>query len=107
MLPLIILNQIAEGEERHEPVWGYRICELVESLSDGRLRLQAGTLYPVLASLEKSGLVRGEWGQNKSGPRRKYFHLTPKGRKALDEEVESFRMISKLAGSSVRARTRG
>ena len=95
-LPLIVLNQIAEGDRRREPVWGYRISELVEEQSNGRFRLLAGTLYPLLTSLENEGLIEGEWGQDEAGPRRRYFHLTSTGKKVLEEETESYRVLAKL-----------
>jgi len=95
-LPLIVLNQIAEGDRRREPAWGYRISELVEKQSGGHFRLLAGTLYPLLTSLENDGLIEGEWGQNGAGARRKYFHLTSLGKKVLEQEVESYRALAQL-----------
>jgi Predicted transcriptional regulators len=97
LLPLIILNQIERADRAQEPVWGYRISDVVETQSAGRLRLNAGTLYPLLASLENDGLLRSEWGERKEGPRRKYFHITPKGRKVLEHEAESCEVLMSLA----------
>ena len=97
VLPLIVLSQVAEADRAHHPVWGYRISELVERESAGRFRLRASTLYPLLASLESDGLLKSEWGERDDGPRRKYFHLTPKGRKVLARERESFEALLSLA----------
>lgn len=97
ILPLIILSQVAEADRAQQPLWGYRISELVERESAGRFRLRAGTLYPLLASLESDGLLKSEWGERDDGPRRKYFHLTPKGRKVLERERESYEVLLSLA----------
>jgi PadR family transcriptional regulator PadR len=105
ILPLIVLSQIAEADRAQQPVWGYRISELVERESAGRFRLRAGTLYPLLASLENDGLLKSEWGDRDDGPRRKYFHLTPKGRRVLERETESYELLLSLA-SPTRARRR-
>jgi PadR family transcriptional regulator, regulatory protein PadR len=106
VLPLIILSQVSEADRAQQPLWGYRISELVERESAGRFRLRAGTLYPLLASLESDGLLKSEWGGRDDGPRRKYFHLTPKGGKVLVRERESYKaLLSLVLPSRVRRRT--
>lgn len=97
VLPLIILSQIAKADRAQEPVWGYRISDLVETESSGRFKLRAGTLYPLLASLESDGLLKSEWGDREDGPRRKYFHITPKGRRVLDRETKSYEVLLSLS----------
>ncbi|WP_158370240.1 PadR family transcriptional regulator [Cellulosimicrobium cellulans] len=44
-----------------------------------------GTVYPLLARLEKAGLVGSRWGEAVGGPPRKYYWLTPDGRSWLSE----------------------
>lgn len=105
VLPLIILSQVAEADRAQEPLWGYRISELVERESGGRFRLRAGTLYPLLASLEGDGLLKSAWGERDDGPRRKYFHITPKGRKVLERERASYEVLLSLGLPRARRRT--
>jgi DNA-binding PadR family transcriptional regulator len=97
LLPLIVLSQVAEADRAQELLWGYRISVSVERESGGRFRLRAGTLYPLLASLEGDGLLKSEWGQRDDGPRRKYFHITPKGRKVLERERAGYEVLLSLA----------
>ncbi len=77
----IMLSLLARGE-----AYGYEIIQRIEELSDGKLQWTAGTLYPVLHRLETEHLVEAVWRESESGPRRKYYRLTPKGQKALDAE---------------------
>jgi PadR family transcriptional regulator, regulatory protein PadR len=77
----IMLSLLSSGE-----AYGYEIIQRIGDLSDGKLQWTAGTLYPVLHRMEAEGLVEPVWRASESGPRRKYYRLTPRGRKALETE---------------------
>ena len=62
---LVLLAVLAEAEE---PMYGYRIAKELGQRSGGRPALKQGTLYPVLRSLEKSGLLASEVEPSVSGP---------------------------------------
>lgn len=66
--------------------------DLVKSLSDvdGMLTPQ-GTIYPLLARLRREDLVSTDWQESPSGPPRRYYRLTPKGRRALDDFIDEWR----------------
>ena len=91
-LMLLVLSLL-----REEEMYGYRICQVVEQRTNGRYKLKEGVLYPLLHSLEKSGFIIGEWCANPDGgPERKYFKLTPKGKKGLEQERQAFRDFAAL-----------
>ncbi len=77
----IILSLLAHGD-----AYGYQIIQRIETLSDGKLKWTAGTMYPVLHRLETKGLIEAHWHPSESGPRRKVYRLTDKGHGALDVE---------------------
>jgi PadR family transcriptional regulator, regulatory protein PadR len=77
----IMLSLLSGGE-----AYGYEIIQRIGDLSDGKLQWTAGTLYPVLHRMEAEHLVEPVWRASESGPRRKYYRLTPRGRKALETE---------------------
>ncbi len=58
------------------PVYGY---ELTERLAEQNLLVAGGSTYPLLARLEKSGLVTSETRPSPSGPPRKYYSLSADG----------------------------
>ncbi len=77
-----ILAVLASGRSH-----GYAIISSVDELSDGRLKLTAGTLYGALERLEKAGLVERAGEESAGGPPRRYYEITKTGRQALAEEV--------------------
>lgn len=80
VLHLLLLAHIRRGA----PIHGYGLIRAIAETTRGGLQLKAGTVYPILNDLEESGIVRSEWGQGESGPQRRYYELTPRGRQVLD-----------------------
>jgi DNA-binding PadR family transcriptional regulator len=69
------------------PAHGYGILRSVEEMSEGRVRLRAGTLYGALSRLEDDGYVELDREESEGGPPRRYFRLTPVGRRLLEAEM--------------------
>jgi transcriptional regulator len=70
---------VLEGQHRH----GYEVAQLIAERSDGRLKFQAATLYPLLYKLEKRGWVEGRWVEKAGQRRRRFYRLTAAGRAVL------------------------
>lgn len=66
--------------------------DLVKTLAgiDGMVTSE-GTLYPLLTRLRKDGLVQSSWQESPKGPPRRYYRITPKGARSLDEFTEEWR----------------
>ncbi len=71
-----LLAVIAERE-----AYGYEIVTRLERAGLGDVA--EGTVYPALTRLERGGLLESERRESESGPRRKYYQLTPTGREQL------------------------
>ena len=95
---LYILASLARGE-----CHGYGIARDAEELSDGRVRLSAGTLYGALNRLADDGLVEPAGEREVQGRRRRYYRITGRGRTALADEVERLRATAAALGARVRA----
>lgn len=78
----LLVLALIEDRPRH----GYDIGKRIESGSDGRLTFRIGSLYPILCRLEDKGLITGRWIEKPGERRRRYYRLTPEGRKALARE---------------------
>ena len=74
-----------------QPMYGYQIIKELETRSQGYFKIKEGTLYPVLHRLEREGLILGQWQTLPSGRRRKYYHITNKGRSTLAERQSQWR----------------
>lgn len=75
---LMILSTL-ERRERH----GYEIARLIDDRSDGRLRFHVASLYPMLYRMERRDWIEGTWVEKAGQRRRRYYRLTPAGRKVL------------------------
>ena len=76
------------------PMHGWGISQRIQQLSDGELTVNQGSLYPALQRLEKSGLIRSDWGVTDNNRRARYYELTAVGRRALGAELESWRRFA-------------
>ena len=74
---------LALAEERH----GYGVIQYASQLTNGRVKLGAGTLYALLARFEQEGLIR----PTKEEENRKYYVLTTAGRRTLEDEFHRLR----------------
>ena len=70
------------------PLHGYAIGRDVEQQSGGRLDPTTGALYQALRRLSEDGLIASAKGPGDSDPRRKYFALTARGRRAAAAEAQ-------------------
>jgi PadR family transcriptional regulator PadR len=84
-----------------EPRHGYGVIQQASLLSDGRVTLQAGTLYAALDRLAAEGLVEVIDGRN-----RRYYRLTSHGATALGAETQRLRQSLEAATSQLAARKR-
>ena len=71
----------------HQPMYGYKIIKELEARSNGYFQFREGTLYPALHRLEKKGLIYGEWQKLPTGLERRYYYITPKGERALNQRL--------------------
>ncbi len=94
---LLVLS-LLEARPRH----GYDISKLIQVRSGGALRFHVTSLYPLLYRLEKRGWVDGRWVEKAEQRRRRYYTLTPEGRKVLRSQRKSWKSfvaaISRVTG---------
>lgn len=77
-----------------EPLHGYAIMQKVEQLSNGRVRIAAGTLYGATENLLKQKLICEVPGEDK---RRRIYTLTDAGKDVLKQEVTRLKQLVTLA----------
>ena len=79
------------------PLHGYGIIKAVEEMSDGRVRLRAGTLYGALERLESQGFVAFHGEGSAGGPARRYYKLTADGQALLESEASRLAANARVA----------
>jgi PadR family transcriptional regulator len=88
-LDLLILKAIAL-----EPQHGWAISERIQQISHDALKVNQGSLYPALHRLERRGWIKAEWDVSDNNRRAKYYELTKKGRKQLEDQTDSWRALT-------------
>src|ERR671923_931166 len=78
----MLILSLVETRRRH----GYEIAKLIEAQSGGVVRFSVASLYPLLYRLERRGWIEGRWVEKAGQRRRRYYRLTPAGRKMLAEQ---------------------
>ena len=86
---LLILRILALGSQH-----GWGISERVQQMSDDRLCIQQGSLYPALHRLERRGWIKAQWGASENNRRAKYYELSKSGRKQLELETASWNKLT-------------
>jgi len=93
----LIVLAIVEARPRH----GYEISKLIEDRSVGRMKFHIASLYPLLYRLEERGWLQGRWVEKAGQRRRRFYSLTPEGRRVLTRQratwatfVEAMQLIT-------------
>jgi DNA-binding PadR family transcriptional regulator len=94
----LLVLALLEARARH----GYEIGKLIEQRSLGKLTFRIASFYPMLRRLEGRGLISGRWLEKPGELRRRYYALTPEGRRFLRRERALWRdfiaTVSRVAG---------
>ena len=82
-----------------EDMYGYQITEQLKNKSDNAFNIKAGTLYPILHSLERDGFVIS-YEKVFNGKLRKYYSITEEGVKEYDKKksewTDFFNTVAKV-----------
>ena len=97
-LDLLILKAVWLG-----PLHGYGVLLRIQQISQNRLQIQQGSLYPALYRLEHQALISSEWGESENKRKAKYYRLTAAGRRRLKEETAYWRRFSEAIGFALEA----
>ena len=89
----MILLVIAQGE--------IYPSDILKNLKKDNLIVVEGTIYPLLTRLKHAELLEYEWRESKSGPPRKYYRTTRKGREVLEQLNETWKSLSKSINSLI------
>ena len=98
-LDLLILKAVSLG-----PLHGYAVLSRIEQISGQRLFVEQGALYPALFRLVRQGLLKTEWGKSENNRRAKFYELTTKGRKRLQQETDWWERAAAAVTTALAAR---
>lgn len=82
IVSLVLLGVLARARQ---PMYGYQIVKRLEESGEGVLSGKQSALYPVLRNLAAAALLDSEVEPSVTGPPRRYYRITPLGRRVLRE----------------------
>src|SRR3982750_3003392 len=82
---LLILS-LLDARPRH----GYELSKLIHTRSAGELTFHIDSLYPLLYRLEERGWIKGTWVEKAGERRRRFYKVTPVGRRVLVQQRETW-----------------
>lgn len=85
--------------KRHAPIHGYGIMQVLEAVSQGQIKLKAGTLYPILKAFTNQQIIEEVHGLDPtpgSAPPRNYYTITEKGELVLEQMKAIFQFYDDL-----------
>lgn len=82
---LLILS-LLDARPRH----GYELSKLIHTRSGGQIQLHIDSLYPLLYRLEERGWIKGTWVEKPNERRRRFYKVTPNGRRVLAKQRETW-----------------
>jgi PadR family transcriptional regulator, regulatory protein PadR len=88
-LDLLVLKALSLGAQH-----GWGISNRIQELSRDAFRVGQGSLYPALHRLERKGWIRAEWRTTENNRQARYYGLTAAGRRALGEEMATWRSLA-------------
>ena len=88
-LDLLILHALQRGK-----MHGYAIAQTIHLLSDEDLKVEEGSLYPALHRLELDGAISANWGVSENNRKAKYYEITRRGRKLIDQQQKTWTRLS-------------
>src|SRR5262252_2233245 len=87
-LDLMVLRTL----ETMGPQHGFGLAQRILQISEGILDLNQGTLYPTLLRLEQRGWIKSKWGISDNNRQAKFYELTPRSRRQITQETESWEL---------------
>lgn len=90
---LVLLAILTHSDE---PMYGYQIAKQLEGVEEEAGIFKQGTLYPVLRNLAAAGLLDSRVEPSTTGPPRRYYRITPRGREMLGSWTVAWRTTRDL-----------
>ena len=90
---MLLLKLLSEKD-----MYGYEMIEVLRNRSQNVFELKAGTLYPLLHTLEDKNYLNS-YESDAAGKTRKYYSITKTGRKILSEKQEEWKVYSEAVAN--------
>ncbi|MEI6886997.1 MAG: PadR family transcriptional regulator [bacterium] len=93
---IMVLSVISDNE-----LYGYQIIKLLKERSGNVLKMGEGTIYPILHFLESEKYLTSRWENIENGMKRKYYSLTPSGKKLLTQSLSEWKNFTDVVNTTL------
>ena len=97
-LDLMVLKALSWG-----PMHGLAVLRWIERVTEARLQIEEGALYPALHRMEQRGWLAAEWGYTEANRKAKFYRLTAPGRRQLSSELSRWSRYTEAVGLVIAA----
>ena len=97
-LDLMVLKALSWG-----PMHGLAVLRWIERVTEARLQIEEGALYPALHRMEQRGWLAAEWGYTEANRKAKFYRLTPLGKRQLTSELSRWSRYTEAVGLVIAA----
>jgi len=85
----------------HGDSYGYAILKSINDRGGGIFDLKDATIYTTIKRMEKEGMITTYWGGEKAGARRKYYHITEKGKELYVEKISDWQKVNHILNNLI------
>ncbi|HCY41744.1 MAG TPA: PadR family transcriptional regulator [Prolixibacteraceae bacterium] len=90
----IILSVLKNGDS-----YGYEIVQRVKELTNGEIKWQEASIYPVLKKLEGAGMIQSYWKVQQGERPRKYYSILSDGKEQLEQNMHEWQLVHSVFGN--------
>ena len=87
--------------------YGYEINKAIQEASKGQYELKEATLYGAFRRLEENGYIISYWGNETTGARRRYYHITDEGKAFYDLSYQEWEKAKNLIDTLIKTGGKG
>jgi transcriptional regulator len=102
-LDLMVLKTLYAMGPQH----GFGIARRLEQISENALQLNEGTVYTSLLRLLQEGWIESEWGVSENNRRARFYTITGRGVRQLEDETRSWETVSGVIERILRLERQG
>lgn len=84
-----------------EDSYGYAILKSINERGGGIFDLKDATIYTTIKRMEKEEMITTYWGEETTGARRKYYHITEKGKKLYLEKIKEWQEVNHILNNLI------
>jgi transcriptional regulator len=88
---------------RRDPLHGYGIAQRLQLLTKGAFQINPGSLFPALYALERDGMLRSEERPSENNRKARFYELTVRGRKRLEQEEQRWERVTTAIANVLRS----